>query len=319
MLVSTQQLNAANALLQSSSAKLAFVNRPKMGVQETSCSSSVRMTEKTVALSSMVATLHDELETNILSEVDVNVMKNVVPLRKAQIQHIKLSASINSPPRKIIIMGGPASGKGTVSEYVASKYNLVHLSTGDMLRDVVARQNNSEIDQLSDPAMEHIAQVAHDYMNRGQLVPDEVVIDMVQHRLSQPDVQERGYILDGFPRTARQAGALFDAGIVPELVLCLTVPDSELIKRVTGRRIDPVTRKVYDIAHKSASSEVVASRLIQRSDDTEEKIVRRLGQLHQNEEEVKKLYSEFMIEIDASSSPGDVVRLVDQLTSGVAF
>ena len=135
-------------------------------------------------------------------------------------------------PIKIIIAGAPASGKGTQCELIREKFGVVHLSTGDMLREASA-------------AGTEVGKLAQEYMSQGKLVPDEVIIGAVKERLAQPDCQQKGWLLDGFPRTGAQAQALVDAGIHADTFIFLDVPDEDLIERVVGRRADPVTGKIY--------------------------------------------------------------------------
>eukprot|EP01023_Acetabularia_acetabulum_P023720 TRINITY_DN230_c0_g1_i3.p1 TRINITY_DN230_c0_g1~~TRINITY_DN230_c0_g1_i3.p1 ORF type:complete len:214 (+),score=51.28 TRINITY_DN230_c0_g1_i3:164-805(+) len=141
-----------------------------------------------------------------------------------------LRQSLNLSLKKVlgvIISGAPGSGKGTQCEKIKEKYGLIHISVGDLLRAEV--NGGSEIGKR-----------AKSYMDAGQLVPDEVVVDMVAERLSQKDVQEHGFLLDGFPRTAVQAEALKTKGIIPDVFLLVQVPDEALVERIVGRRMDPV-------------------------------------------------------------------------------
>ena len=118
---------------------------------------------------------------------------------------------------------------------------------------------------------------------QGQLVPDEVVTTMVKNRLTQADCEAQGWLLDGYPRSASQAQSLADAGIDPELVLVLEVPDEVLIERVVGRRMDPETGKIYHLKFNPPPADV-AGRCTQRSDDTEEKAKARLGVFYKNQD-----------------------------------
>merc|ERR1719182_1304040 len=160
---------------------------------------------------------------------------------------------------KIIICGAPASGKGTQCELLKEEYGVVHLSTGDMLREAVAQGTE-------------VGTAAKGYMERGELVPDEVIIGIVKDRLAESDCKENGWLLDGFPRTEAQAIALEKAGILPKKVLFLQVPDEMLIERVVGRRSDPETGKIYHLKYSPPENDEIAARLTQRADDTEEKV-----------------------------------------------
>ena len=178
---------------------------------------------------------------------------------------------------RVIICGAPASGKGTQCELIKEKYKVVHLSTGDMLRAAVKDETE-------------VGKQAQGFMERGELVPDEVIIGIVKDRLDEDDCKECGWLLDGFPRTEAQANALTEAGIVPNKVLYLKVPDEMLIERVVGRRLDPETGKIYHMTFSPPENDEVAARLTQRSDDTAEKAVVRLEQFHKNMEAVEACY-----------------------------
>lgn len=113
---------------------------------------------------------------------------------------------------------------------------MVHISVGDLLREEVKKGT---------PA----GQQAKDFMNRGALVPDEVVVTMVKDRMAQDDVQQRGWLLDGYPRSASQAEAIQQVGINPDVFILINVPDSILVERVVGRRLDPVTGEIYHLKY----------------------------------------------------------------------
>ena len=203
---------------------------------------------------------------------------------------------------RIIIMGGPASGKGTQCEKIASKYGVAHLSTGDMLREAVRRGSE-------------IGDIAKSYMDSGQLVPDEIMIQIVTERISQPDCRQRGYLLDGFPRTPAQAEALSKMGISADIFVFLNVPDSELIARVVGRRLDPVTGKIYHMKY-FPPPEDVRERLTQRSDDTVENMTNRLQQFHHNVNAVRSYYEDVLVEVDGTGSPDSITdRILNEIES----
>jgi len=178
------------------------------------------------------------------------------------------------------------------------------LSTGDILRKAVADQTE-------------IGKVAKENMDAGKLVPDDIIISMVTDRLRKDDCERRGWLLDGFPRTAAQATALSDAGITADAFIFLDVPDEVLIERVIGRRTDPVTGKIYHMKFSPPpdNDEEIRARLVQRSDDTEEKVRVRLKEFHGNVNAVRTNYSNIMIEVDATSKPEDVFRNIDEAIS----
>ncbi|KAG5559514.1 hypothetical protein RHGRI_009141 [Rhododendron griersonianum] len=164
-----------------------------------------------------------------------------------------------SEPIKVMISGAPASGKGTQCEMIVQKFGLVHISTGDLLRAEVS-------------AGTEIGNKAKEYMDAGRLVPDEVVTAMVTARLSQQDAKEKGWLLDGYPRSFAQAQSLEKLNIRPDIYIVLDVPDEILIDRCVGRRLDPVTGKIYHIKNFPPETDEIKARLITRPDDTEQKI-----------------------------------------------
>ena len=171
---------------------------------------------------------------------------------------------------KLIIVGAPGAGKGTMSEEIIEKYNIPHISTGDMFRDQIARKTE-------------LGMAAQGYMNRGELVPDSITISFVKERLLQDDCRN-GYLLDGFPRNAAQAETFMemlkenDLGL--DAVIYLDVDFAKLIKRVTGRRICKDCKSVYHVEFSPSKVEGKCDKcggeLYQRSDDTEVSLKQRL-------------------------------------------
>jgi len=210
-----------------------------------------------------------------------------------------LTTSHERFPRHLIVMGGPASGKGTQCQAIAQKHGLVHLSTGDMLREALS----SECVNIN--LAPHISTIKK-CMEQGKLIPDDIIVHLVLDRLQSPDCQQRGWILDGFPRTANQARALKKAGIDPDTFLFLNVPDDIAIKRACGRRTDPLTRRIYHLDWNPPPNNEVQQRLIVRSDDTVESMKQRLKQFRQNVNAVKGCYRSF-VEVDGIGSPDEVL------------
>jgi len=199
-------------------------------------------------------------------------------------------------PQRIIVMGGPAAGKGTVCHMIKDKYGLVHLSTGDMLRAAVADQTE-------------VGLLAKEYMDTGRLVPDDVIVKLVSDRINQPDCIERGYLLDGFPRTRKQALALKTMGVEPDTFLFIDVPDDALVERIVGRRLDPVDGSIYHLKFRPPPEEIMG-RLITRSDDTEENARSRLNQFHSNVNAIKSIFRDVMVVVDGRGSPGAVAKQI---------
>lgn len=171
---------------------------------------------------------------------------------------------------RLIFLGPPGAGKGTQAERICSTYGIIQLSTGDILRE--NRKNGTELGKL-----------AQSYMDAGELVPDNIIIDMIKVELQKPELRN-GYLLDGFPRTINQAIALDN--LLEEMeqkldaVLILDVPNDELIKRLTARRTCKSCGKSYHLIFNPPAKEnicdVCGGELFQRDDDKEEPIMNRL-------------------------------------------
>ena len=216
-------------------------------------------------------------------------------------REISMSAG---PPRKFIIAGAPAAGKGTQCAFIQARYGVVHLSTGDLLRAAVKEGTPLGVK-------------AKGFMDAGQLVPDELITDVVCSRLNQADCREKGWLLDGFPRTRSQAEALSAAGQIPDAFVLLDVPEQVLVERVTGRRTDPETGAIYHLKFKPPPAEVLP-RLVQRSDDTEEKIVVRYKEFKAHVEEVRSLYQDRLVWVDGSAQHDIVTKCLLRSLARVA-
>ncbi|PHT32433.1 Adenylate kinase 2, chloroplastic [Capsicum baccatum] len=141
--------------------------------------------------------------------------------------------------------------------HVAPKYGLVHIATGDLLRaEITAASKNGK----------H----AKKFMDKGKLVPDEIIVTMVKERLNDPDSQKKGWILDGYPQSSYQAIELKEFGFQPDLFILLEVPEEILVERVVGRRLDPITGKNFNLKYSPPETEEIVSSLTQCFDDTEE-------------------------------------------------
>jgi len=202
---------------------------------------------------------------------------------------------------RMILFGPPGAGKGTQAARLLERYKVAHLSTGDMLRAAVK-------------AKSELGQAAEGYMKRGELVPDQLVCDLVVERLAQPDCTN-GFMLDGFPRTVPQAEALAvtleKAGITLDLVLVLEVPDTLIVERITGRRSDPETGAIYHLKFNPPPADV-AGRVVQRSDDTEEACRTRLAKYHAETTPVLPVFEAAGIvkRIDGVGTPDEVTARV---------
>ncbi|EXC11819.1 putative adenylate kinase 2 [Morus notabilis] len=217
---------------------------------------------------------------------------------------LKVNCSVKSEPLKVMISGAPASGKGTLCELIVQKFGLVHISTGDLLRAEVSSGTE-------------IGNKAKEYMNAGRLVPDEIVTAMVKARLSREDAKEKGWLLDGYSRSATQAQSLEELKIRPDIYVVLDVPDEILIDRCIGRRLDPVTGKIYHLKNFPPETEEIRERLVTRPDDSEEKVKRRLEVYKQNAETILSTYSNIMNKIDGNRPKDEIFAEIESLLSEV--
>lgn len=208
-------------------------------------------------------------------------------------------------------MGPAGAGKGTMSDLILKKYDIPHISTGDMLRDNV--RINTELGNL-----------AKSYMDAGNLVPDDVIIAMVEKRLQEDDCQ-KGYLLDGFPRTLVQAEAFEKIenkiGKPVECVIVLEVGFDTLVERITGRRICPKCGAIYHIHNKPSKVEgicdVCGSELTQRKDDTVEQLTVRMDGYEKSTKPVIDFYDKrgIVSYIDASQETAAVFEKVKEALS----
>lgn len=206
---------------------------------------------------------------------------------------------------RMILIGPPGAGKGTQAARLVGRYEIPHISTGDMLRAAVKEGTA-------------MGKKADEYMKAGNLVPDEVVIGLVLERIAKDDARE-GFMLDGFPRTRPQAEAL-DAAMTKEsleldAVVLIEVPDELIVERITGRRSDPETGAIYHLKFNPPPDDV-KDRLVQRKDDTEAACVARLEKYHSETAPIVPFYEEAGIlkRVDGVGTPDEVTeRLVHAL------
>jgi adenylate kinase len=184
---------------------------------------------------------------------------------------------------RLILLGGPGAGKGTQANYIKERFQIPQISTGDMLRAAVK-------------AGTELGQKAKAVMDAGGLVPDDVIIGLVKERITQPDCK-KGFLFDGFPRTIPQADAMKDAGVAIDAVVDIDVPDQEIIKRMSGRRVHLASGRTYHVVFNPPKTEgkddVTGEPLIQRDDDKEETVRKRLEVYHQQTEPLIGYYKKW--------------------------
>ena len=182
---------------------------------------------------------------------------------------------------KLILLGAPGAGKGTQAEIISEKYNIPTISTGNIIR--AALKNGTEMGLK-----------AKSYIDAGELVPDDVVIGIIKERLSESDCKD-GYILDGFPRTIPQAEALDSMGFAIDAALSIEVDDSEIVKRMSGRRVCEKCGASYHTEYKKPAVEgvcnVCGGKLVIRKDDEPQVVLDRLKVYHEQTEPLIDYYT----------------------------
>ena len=183
---------------------------------------------------------------------------------------------------KLILLGPPGAGKGTQAAFITEKYGIPQISTGDMLRAAVKAGSELGLE-------------AKKFMDAGALVPDEVIIGLVQERIKQTDCAN-GFLFDGFPRTIPQAEAMKNAAVDLDYVIEIDVDDAEIVNRLSGRRVHPASGRTYHVVFNPPKNEgtddATGEPLVQRDDDKEATIRKRLDVYHKQTSQLVDYYSE---------------------------
>jgi adenylate kinase len=192
---------------------------------------------------------------------------------------------------RLILLGGPGAGKGTQANYIKEKFGIPQISTGDMLRAHVK-------------AGSELGVKAKAIMDAGGLVSDDIIIGMVKERLTQDDCKN-GYLFDGFPRTIPQAEAMKAAGVPIDYVVEIDVADEEIVKRMSGRRVHVASGRTYHVVFNppkvAGKDDETGEDLIQRDDDKEETVKKRLDIYHAQTEPLVKYYADWAAGGDAKA------------------
>lgn len=210
---------------------------------------------------------------------------------------------------KLILLGPPGAGKGTQAKYICERFNIPQISTGDMLRAAVK-------------AGTELGKLARSVMDAGGLVSDDLIIGLVRERIAQPDCAN-GFLFDGFPRTITQAEAVSEAGATLDAIVEIVVPDESIVDRMSGRRIHLASGRTYHITHNppkiEGKDDVTGDPLIQRGDDIEVTVRKRLEEYHR----MTAVLSEFYRKM-AESTKGppkfitiDGTQKIDKVTSDI--
>ncbi len=212
---------------------------------------------------------------------------------------------------RILLLGAPGAGKGTQAAFIKDKFNIPQISTGDMLRAAVRAGTALGLE-------------AKKVMEAGELVPDDLIMDLVKDRIRQDDCRQ-GYLFDGFPRTLGQAEAMQREGILIDCVVEIVVADDEIIKRLDGRRIHPGSGRVYHVLfnppQQPGVDDVSGEALVQREDDREATVRKRLQVYHEQTAPLIRFYSDLSgrnapayLRVDGA---GDVREITKNLVHGL--
>ncbi|HYC46717.1 MAG TPA: adenylate kinase [Burkholderiales bacterium] len=215
---------------------------------------------------------------------------------------------------RILLLGLPGAGKGTQAQYLMARYGIPQISTGDMLR-AAAKAGTA------------LGREAREYMDRGALVPDHLVIELVKERVRQPDAAN-GFIFDGFPRTIGQADALREVGVDLDYVIEVEVEDEEILRRLSGRRVHPGSGRTYHVDFNppkvAGRDDVTGEALVQRPDDTEETVRKRLEYYHRQTKPLVDYYVSWAKSGDARApryvnirGQGPVEQVRDQILAAL--
>lgn len=211
---------------------------------------------------------------------------------------------------RIILLGPPGAGKGTQAQFLIDTFGIPQISTGDMLRAAVK-------------AGTELGQKVKEVMESGGLVTDDIIIALVKERIAQPDCAN-GFLFDGFPRTIPQAQALVDADIPIDHVLEIYVPDEEIVKRLSGRRVHPASGRVYHLDHnppkQAGLDDLTGEALVQREDDKEDTVRKRLEVYHQQTWPLVEFYQDLEarnghVKFSRIDGVGDIAHIKQDLLS----
>jgi adenylate kinase len=208
---------------------------------------------------------------------------------------------------RLILLGPPGAGKGTQAQYICDAYGIPQISTGDMLRAAV---------KAGTPLGQRVKRV----MNSGALVSDDIIIALVKERIAQPDCAN-GFLFDGFPRTIVQAQALLDAGVHLDGVLEIAVPDEEIVKRLSGRRVHEQSGRVYHVIYNPPKipnrDDETGDMLVQRKDDEEETVRQRLAVYHDQTYPLVNFYSKLAGKNDVRYAKLKGIGSVEEIKNAV--
>ena len=191
---------------------------------------------------------------------------------------------------RVILLGAPGAGKGTQAQFICEKYSIPQISTGDMLRAAVKAESPLGLQ-------------VKDLMASGGLVSDDIIIAIVKERITESDC-EKGFLFDGFPRTIPQAEAMVSAGVDIDYVIEIDVDDEEIVGRLSGRRVHAESGRIYHVIYNppkvAGKDDESGEDLIQRADDSEETVRKRLGIYHDQTKPLVAFYKQFEVKNSAT-------------------
>ena len=204
---------------------------------------------------------------------------------------------------KVLLLGAPGAGKGTQAQFITREFNIPQISTGDMLRAAIKAGTELGLE-------------AKKIMDQGGLVRDDIIIGLVKERIAQPDCAN-GFLFDGFPRTLAQAEAMVEAGVNLDAVVEIDVPDEAIVERMSGRRVHIASGRTYHVKYNPPKTEgkddETGEDLVQRDDDKEETVKKRLAVYHEQTEVLLGFYSRLTgehapryIKVDGTRNVDDV-------------
>jgi|TARA_B100001094_G_C17823063_1_gene619493 adenylate kinase len=213
---------------------------------------------------------------------------------------------------RIILLGAPGAGKGTQARFICEQYEIPQISTGDMLRAAVKAQTE-------------LGRQVEKVMSSGGLVTDEIIIELVKARIVEKDCAN-GFLFDGFPRTIPQAEAMLDQDVHIDVVLEIGVPDDEIVKRLSGRRVHLDSGRVYHVVFnppkEKGQDDVTGENLTQREDDKEDTVRNRLQIYHQQTEPLVNFYAEltqsqFKVKMVKVNGVSEVEKIKEEILSAL--
>ncbi len=204
---------------------------------------------------------------------------------------------------KVLLLGAPGAGKGTQAQFITREFNIPQISTGDMLRAAIKAGTELGLE-------------AKKIMDQGGLVRDDIIIGLVKERIAQPDCAN-GFLFDGFPRTLAQAEAMVEAGVNLDAVVEIDVPDAAIVERMSGRRVHIASGRTYHVKYNppkiEGKDDETGEDLVQRDDDKEETVKKRLAVYHEQTEVLVDFYSRLTgehapryIKVDGTRNVDDV-------------